>query len=988
MKKTLIATLFCLAALAISAPSWSYKLHPMQKRNHDIGKTPLIQLVKDGVPQFEVLVPQNASPTAAYAGNELTYLLEKCLGTKIAAVKAPSGKLPAIIIGDKELAKAAGLDLSKLDRDGFYIKTFNGNVLIIGNDDPKQRPTYGGRDAGEHATLFATYEFLERFAGIRFYFPGELGTITPKLRDWSIPSIDISDRPDFPERFLYITYAPTKKYKDIFRPQEYGNNKVKDMLRYRHETWNWVCSHGLGKLGYPQRFGKEHPEYFAETFDGKTTLGTRKELAYCYSRGFKDEVIKDTLSFLKGEKADVRGVRPYTAPEKIGWPHELNLKVPVFDITPDDSYLSCKCPVCRKIYIDENGNEDRRKLSDFMWNFYADVANAVKKAGVNGYVAAWSYNPTLTEPPMELPDNVLLVVCARGPWSYKNKKAWQDEHERIAKFGKLSHSNIRLWNYWIKFPFGSMLDVPVMAPHAVAAYYKKVAPYICGAFAETEIERQAYHYLNHYIFYKLMWNIDTDVDALLEEHYKLLYGNAAATMKEIFNLFEDAWLTATGNFVDTPEGPKTVIPSDYDMWTKYYPAELIEKVNSLFKTAESQVAPDSQELTRIRLMYREQWLPTVEVRSEWEKNSDMSNCWNGFAAEGTPQTIDGIPDEKEWNAAPTMWLAATAQSIFNQHRNEVENKVKVLFDKDNYYIAFDCDEPDTDKLMAASHKAGSNSYWHNATLQVFMDTQNERKGFYQVAVDKNGAVATLRWKNGVTVPWKNSVRVVNHFEPGKKWQAEFVIPRNEIDGDAKVFPANFMRYRAMTEGKPEVYYWFPFLGRTPLAPDKWGYLHLGKEENPSLVQLGDFEKPVAKNGRLGKWWGDILRDDKEYLTGGGSIRLEKGHASIAQSLPLKPDTEYEVSFFAKLEKLGDNTAQGGLRVRIDEYKGKNFIFPTSWRAFFRGTHDWQRFRYYIKTGNDPNAKRIDHISFRLIPDTIDGNAWIDHVEIREVKQDK
>ena len=32
----------------------------------------------------------------------------------------------------------------------------------------------------EQGTMYAVYDFLERFAGCRFYFPGELGTILPR----------------------------------------------------------------------------------------------------------------------------------------------------------------------------------------------------------------------------------------------------------------------------------------------------------------------------------------------------------------------------------------------------------------------------------------------------------------------------------------------------------------------------------------------------------------------------------------------------------------------------------------------------------------------------------------------------------------------------------------------------------------------------------------------------------------------------------------
>jgi hypothetical protein len=56
----------------------------------------------------------------------------------------------------------------------------NGNVFIAGRDDPKIDPaarirrSWWGAHKFEHATLYGVYTFLERAAGVRFYFADEL----------------------------------------------------------------------------------------------------------------------------------------------------------------------------------------------------------------------------------------------------------------------------------------------------------------------------------------------------------------------------------------------------------------------------------------------------------------------------------------------------------------------------------------------------------------------------------------------------------------------------------------------------------------------------------------------------------------------------------------------------------------------------------------------------------------------------------------------
>ena len=247
----LSAVMCCLtAAAAAAAPvKLNYKFQPELPRSIKVGQTPLLTLASGGKVQFELVAPAAASPAAKFAAQEAAELLSQAFGTKIAVKQTPSGKCPAIIVGDKELARKSGLDIAKIDRDGFFIKTIGQNVLIIGRDDPTMTPKKANSngDSGERATLFAVYDFLERFAGVRFYFPGKLGTVIPKRKEWTLPSIDIYERPDKVQRSSYSSWRP----RNVTMPKELGRPfpMRQYRMRMRYNTWNWPCCHGLEKQG-------------------------------------------------------------------------------------------------------------------------------------------------------------------------------------------------------------------------------------------------------------------------------------------------------------------------------------------------------------------------------------------------------------------------------------------------------------------------------------------------------------------------------------------------------------------------------------------------------------------------------------------------------------------------------------------------------------------------------------------------------------------
>ena len=102
MKKMLLL-LSCSAALLLYAAELPFSIEPKNPRKCEIGKTSVTEMVRNGNILFELVVPKTASPSAKFAGQEAAEQLSRAFGSSIAVRNAPSGRNPAVVIGDVEL---------------------------------------------------------------------------------------------------------------------------------------------------------------------------------------------------------------------------------------------------------------------------------------------------------------------------------------------------------------------------------------------------------------------------------------------------------------------------------------------------------------------------------------------------------------------------------------------------------------------------------------------------------------------------------------------------------------------------------------------------------------------------------------------------------------------------------------------------------------------------------------------------------------------
>lgn len=973
MKKKILLTAAFLCAAWLSSgavlPELPFSIEPRTPRQIHVGKKTVITLTPDN---FDIVAGK--SPTAQFAAKEIADALSGVFGVALKPVSKPDPKKSFHICpGDTILAASLKIDPKNFDRDGFVIRTAGNKILIIGNDHPAKDPyrnTSGYGDRGERGTLFGAYEFLERFAGVRYFFPGKVGTCTPEAKKLELPEINIYDRPDFIQRrFNDYNFGqmPIRRYE--------GYDRALNNLRSRKETFEIPNCHGLAYLGYVQRYAKSHPEYFALKKDGSRADGSvivqpsNAQGHLCYSSGIKQEIIKDAISFFKKEPPTVRGVLSRRGLSSWSM-HSPTL--PFFNIMLNDCSAICHCPECWKHF-----SKGPQATSNFFWQFFNDISHAVKKAGVPGYLTTMAYGEYRPVPDMKIADNLLVMLALRGPWNEYLPEVQKKDLELLKTWYKKLGRKTWLWTYPGKY-YGQMPGIPHTTPRALASFIKKASPYIFGLYIECESDVLIFNYLTYYIFGKLAWNPDADVEALLEDHARSFYGPAAAPMKRFFDTIEKKWERIAANVVETAAGPKTIYPSELILWTQIYSPEEVGKLDALFDQAEKLAAKAPVFLERVRFIRREFLEP---IRKESAVFNDMNNAAKAWRAPMTEFKGKGAPAPADWAKAEPLHLSGMTGKPA-----EVKTVVRALFDAENFYFRFDCDEPATDRLKAEKY-AHDGRVWDDSDVEIFISPDGKRNRYYQLMINPLGCLADVEFVHAADFKWQSNAKVTTGITPGKGWYAEVILPRSSMPPAApEGILVEFSRQRVLKNVKfnTTYYTWSPF-ARKFGDVNRFGALLFKKEREENIIRNSgfDFDK-LRGNWGLSK---GAVRDDKVFVTRNSAIRLTPGEPSsfVTQNglKGLKPDTEYEVSFFARMENVKKLEAKAsGFYLRLDFGNGRPAYFPRK-PAELDGSCPWTGFRFKVRTPKDLKVEK-SYIIFTLRRAT--GTVWLDEVKIQEVQK--
>ena len=958
MKNLLCAALLLIFSLSVSGVQFDRGIRQIRVS----GKS-------DAVKKVEIVIPKK-TPMLNFAAKELQSFLKKSSQVTSVVVSNPTPGAYALILGDNEYSRKAGLDVKKLASEGFFIKRQGKQIFLAGVDDPAADPAKNRWKMWmKRGTLSAVYDFLERFAGVRFYFPGELGTIVPQNKALMLPEkIDIIDRPDLINRDNYSGHK-SKWYEknDIYLGTLKGYNL--SFLRQRNTDRPMPFGHGLAYLDLIKRFGSSHPEYFALTPDNRRYK--EADMTHpghiCYHSGIMEEIYKDAKTYLTGGTASSRGLK--------SWSVNFGSK-PYISIMPQDWLYWCCCAKCAKIApgarVYQNDPKAAQAISNFLWKHTSDFARRLKKDKLNAVVTQMAYGCLDRLPECDIPDNVAIQLAVKG---MGKPEYWGDDIELLKKWYKKTGGKISIWTYPGKhMSKAEMKGIPAMMHRQTALYLQHVKKYIYGVFLESETDFEIFNYLNYYTFAKVAWDLDTDLDKLLDEHYRLMFGAGASEMKKFFNELEELWCKKIiGNIVDTPLGPMVKLPNDFEVWSKIYSPAKLKELDNYITRARSAAAKDPLAVKRLEFMRREMLGPIKNAAAVFAKSKELMGSWNFHL----PGKVGLRPYKGEVC--------------------DVTTSLEAKEDAENFIFTFECEEPLMKHILAKCKGFDNKETFADSCVEILLNPSGDRKNYFHIIVNTNGAVTDALWKRMGKGNYKwNSNSKVEVVKRADGFTIKVVLPKKSIGKyDPEGFPVNFARHRAIKGAEAnkvnEIYYqWSPAAGRSFHATERWGVMKFGAPANRNLLKDGDFEVTKIRLpyyvGAWGLWSSEGYKvkraevDKKVFMTGNASLHLmnkmDKRVSAGQKFKGMKPNTLYRFSFLMKTKGITGRIGAGAyLTIGKKHYACPNVRVV--------GDTSWHRRSFDIRTTEDITPDTQGIVGLWIW--SAQGDVWYDDVSIREVK---
>ena len=605
-----------------------------------------LTLAENGVAKAVIVTPSGAGKVVSFAARELQLFLNQTTGAKFSIVnKVPAGKA-AIILGDCPESRAAGIDVSKLKRDSFRILRKGKQIFITGRDDKhydldayvkmEKVPPINGRGwhnsiiKPEYATLFGVYDFLERFAGIRFYYPGALGTYVPRAARLTVGEINLTETPAMKYRYSsgfgdrshgkYKTWRMSD-YPEIGVSREDSNLWA---LRCRQSTFVLPKGHAIGMLRYYYRFykdkNKRREDYFALRSDGKRYAESQFKMSLCYSN---PEVIKqitaDAEVFFSGQKA----TKMVNAPWNAKWVPS-RVQGDYFSLLPNDHFGSgCTCERCKKLIGAKEHKLDTKLPGEYimypslysriLWDYFRAVASESAKKYPNKHFVTLAYGPYREMPENigKLPPNLYVGITAIPNGNSSDNPAMKRIISDIKNWRKYT-SSLWLWLYFINRPPYDGIPLPRL--RGAGRFYNAIKDEnVTGVYMECLVSQGFQAHLDIYINHRLMWDPSLDAQKIVREYAEKMYGPSADEVVAMLEFFEDKYLNgivksipgrysgaAYRDVIDWPEGrwPKQGIKG---LRKEVYTDAALDKLLELAQKAKSKAKSGTIEAKRLQL---------------------------------------------------------------------------------------------------------------------------------------------------------------------------------------------------------------------------------------------------------------------------------------------------------------------------------------------------------------------------------------------------
>jgi len=423
------------------------------------------------------------------AVDDLVTYLERSGAAKLSGPMPPQGDPgTGIWIGRTPAARPFKERIENLDHDGYFMWG-NGSRLVIAGKTPD-------------GTVNGIYAFLERFIGIRWFAPGDLFELVPRAEGFKLPVVDEAFNPSFSLRIL--SGVPGAAGRDWLRRNHTD--------RSRPELPMGVFGHNLFNIFPAEEFGAKYPQIYA-------LVNGRRILDQTPYRG------QPCFSNPRTIQIAIQKARDF---------FDANPEASTFSLSVNDNMDFCQCPECKAFGVKEF--RDRPIYSEVYFHFVDVVAKEILKTHPDRYLTALAYWGVELPPERieRLPKNVVIVLTQDT--SQHHDPAYKEMDRGILTEWSKKCDHLLKYDYyglgWLTpryFPRLASEDLLFLRKLGGVGFYCEAYPFWPNIMPQL------------YATLRKLWNVERDLDELLEEFYTF-FSPVSEEIREFFETLGEAWL--------------------------------------------------------------------------------------------------------------------------------------------------------------------------------------------------------------------------------------------------------------------------------------------------------------------------------------------------------------------------------------------------------------------------------------------------------------
>lgn len=465
-----------------------------------------VTIAENSVARAVIVTVAGADPSVQYAASELAGFLGRVTGATFQIVGQASTTRANLFVGpDAARLADPAFTTQDLGEDGIVVRSIGDDLIIA-----------GGAPRG---TLYAVYDFLERYAGVRW---------------WTATESTIPDRPTLVVGDVDVRHVPAITYRETdYAGALDGDFAARSRLNGQYQLVE--ARHGGRALSFvatgkhyvhtfwtylpPETYFAAHPEWYA-VVDGQPN-----------ARGLN-------LTSVPMRQTFTANVRSFLTAS----PHAT-----ILDISYIDDGVTSQDPASAAIIAAEGSP------MGLLLRFVNAIAEELEPEFPQVTFSTLAYQDTVTPPRITTPRRNVLVRLSdiassfSVPLDHPRNQAFADD---LAAWSVLT-DRLHVWDYVANFTFP---DLPHPNLRVLGPNLRFLTDHgVTGVFEEAAPGRELAE-LRAWVLAKLMWDPGLDGATLIETFVEGYYGPAAGHVLAYLDLMHDAVATS-GDYLGLSSPP-------------------------------------------------------------------------------------------------------------------------------------------------------------------------------------------------------------------------------------------------------------------------------------------------------------------------------------------------------------------------------------------------------------------------------------------------